>query len=181
MATMLNGAAVMDAALLLIAANETCPQPQTAEHLAAIEIMKLQHIIILQNKIDLVKESMAEEQYEAIKKFVAGTVADGAPIIPISGQLKYNVDAVCEYIEKTIPVPLREFTAQPRMIVIRSFDVNKPGAEIEELKGGVAGGSILCGVLKASLKSPTPNPKRQPLCGDDMRLIRQFILCLGGR
>ena len=48
MATMLNGAAVMDAALLLIAGNETCPQPQTAEHLAAVEIMKLQNIIILQ-------------------------------------------------------------------------------------------------------------------------------------
>lgn len=57
MATMLTGAAVMDAALLLVAANESCPQPQTSEHLAAIEIMRLQHIIILQNKIDLVKES----------------------------------------------------------------------------------------------------------------------------
>ena len=55
MATMLNGAAVMDGALLLIAANETCPQPQTSEHLAAVEIMKLQHIIILQNKIDLIR------------------------------------------------------------------------------------------------------------------------------
>ena len=55
MATMLNGAAVMDGALLLIAANETCPQPQTSEHLAAVEIMRLEHIIILQNKIDLIR------------------------------------------------------------------------------------------------------------------------------
>ena len=47
----------MDAALLLIAGNEPCPQPQTSEHLAAVEIMKLEHIIILQNKIDLVKEA----------------------------------------------------------------------------------------------------------------------------
>lgn len=51
MATMLNGAAVMDAALLLIAANETCPQPQTSEHLAAIEIMKLKHILVLQVRL----------------------------------------------------------------------------------------------------------------------------------
>ncbi len=51
MATMLNGAAVMDAALLLVAGNESCPQPQTSEHLAAVEIMRLNHIIILQNKI----------------------------------------------------------------------------------------------------------------------------------
>lgn len=35
-----------------------------------------------------------------------------------------------------------------RSRIIRSFDVNKPGAEINELKGGVAGGSILTGVLK---------------------------------
>jgi len=34
------------------------------------------------------------------------------------------------------------------MILIRSFDVNKPGSEVEELKGGVAGGSILQGVLR---------------------------------
>lgn len=89
---MLNGAAVMDAALLLIAGNESCPQPQTSEHLAAIEIMKLKQILILQNKIDLVKESQAKEQYEDITKFVQGTVAEGAPIIPISAQLKYNID-----------------------------------------------------------------------------------------
>ncbi|KAG8179017.1 hypothetical protein JTE90_014018 [Oedothorax gibbosus] len=148
MATMLNGAAVMDAALLLIAGNESCPQPQTSEHLAAIEIMKLKHILILQNKIDLVKESQAKEQYQQILKFVQGTVAEGAPVVPISAQLKYNIEVICEYIVKKIPVPLRDFTSEPRLIVIRSFDVNKPGCEVEDLKGGVAGGSILRGVLK---------------------------------
>lgn len=148
MATMLNGAAVMDAALLLIAANEPCPQPQTSEHLAAVEIMKLQHIIILQNKVDLIREQAAEEHWKSIVSFVKGTVADGAPIVPISAQLQYNIDAVNEYIVKRVPVPLRDFSATPRLIVIRSFDVNKPGAEIEELKGGVAGGSILSGVLR---------------------------------
>jgi translation initiation factor 2 subunit 3 len=148
MATMLNGAAVMDAALLLVAGNESCPQPQTSEHLAAIEIMKLKHIIILQNKIDLIKQQQAEQQYQQILAFVKGTVADGAPIVPISAQLKYNIDVVCEYIVKKIPVPVRDFTSSPRLIVIRSFDVNKPGAEIDELKGGVAGGSIVQGVLK---------------------------------
>jgi len=148
MATMLNGAAVMDAALLLIAGNETCPQPQTSEHLAAIEIMKLKHILILQNKIDLIKETQAKDQHDQILRFIEGTVAEGAPIIPISAQLKYNIEVVCEYIEKKIPVPLRDFTSEPHLIIIRSFDVNKPGSEVEDLKGGVAGGSILKGVLK---------------------------------
>lgn len=148
MSTMLSGAAVMDAALLLIAGNESCPQPQTSEHLAAIEIMKLNHIIILQNKVDLMREASAEEHYQSILKFIRGTVADGSPIIPISAQLKYNIDAINEALVSKIPVPIRDFTATPHMIVIRSFDVNKPGAEIEDLKGGVAGGSILTGVLK---------------------------------
>src|SRR5690554_326189 len=146
MSTMLSGAAVMDAALLLIAGNETCPQPQTSEHLAAIEIMKLNHIIILQNKVDLMREASAQEHYQSIQKFIRGTVADGSPIIPISAQLKYNIDAINEALVHKIPVPLRDFTATPHMIIIRSFDVNKPGSEIDDLKGGVAGGSILTGV-----------------------------------
>ncbi|KAI9323619.1 eukaryotic translation initiation factor 2 subunit 3 [Dichotomocladium elegans] len=148
MTTMLSGAAVMDAALLLIAGNESCPQPQTSEHLAAIEIMKLKHVIILQNKVDLVKEKAALEQHADILDFVKGTVADGAPVIPISAQLKYNIDAINEYITKKIPVPVRDFSASPRLIVIRSFDINKPGADVTQLQGGVAGGSILKGVLK---------------------------------
>ena len=148
MATMLNGAAVMDAALLLIAGNESCPQPQTSEHLAAVEIMKLKHIIILQNKIDLVKEEAAKAQYGQIQDFIKGTVAQGAPIIPISAQLKLNIDVIAEMIYKKVPVPLRDFTSPPRLIVIRSFDVNLPGSGVEDLKGGVAGGSILQGVLR---------------------------------
>ncbi|KAJ6415433.1 hypothetical protein OIU84_004264 [Salix udensis] len=130
MATMLNGAAIMDGALLLIAANESCPQPQTSEHLAAVEIMRLQHIIILQNKVDLIQENAAINQHETIQKFIQGTVADGAPVVPISAQLK------------------EELYLTTYMIVIRSFDVNKPGYEVDEIRGGVAGGSILRGVLK---------------------------------
>ena len=169
----------MDGALLLIAANESCPQPQTSEHLAAVEIMRLQHIIILQNKIDLIQESAAMNQHEAIQKFIQvntqcaftapsntyhhlscysvfsfmvwsffysfdqGTIAEGAPVVPISAQLKYNIDVICEYIVKKIPIPERNFTSPPNMIVIRSFDVNKPGSEVDEIRGGVAGGSIL--------------------------------------
>uniref|UniRef100_K3ZZW7 protein-synthesizing GTPase n=1 Tax=Setaria italica TaxID=4555 RepID=K3ZZW7_SETIT len=109
MATMLNGAAIMDGALLLIAANESCPQPQTFEHLAA-------------NKIDLIQESAAMNQHEAIQKFIQGTIAEGAPVVPISAQLEYNIDVICEYIVKKIPIPERNFTSPPNMIVIRSFD-----------------------------------------------------------
>lgn len=81
-----------------------------------------------------------------------GTVAENSPIVPISAQLKYNIDAVNEYIVKTIPIPVRDFSSDPRLIVIRSFDVNKPGSEVDDLRGGVAGGSILTGVLKVGME-----------------------------
>lgn len=148
MATMLNGAAVMDAALLLVAGNESCPQPQTSEHIAALEIMNLDKIIILQNKVDLIPSTEdATSHYEQIKNYITRTKASKSPIIPISAQLRLNINFVLKYI-CALPVPIRDFTSSPRLMVIRSFDVNKPGQEIEKLIGGVAGGSILRGVLR---------------------------------
>ena len=93
------------------------------------------------------KDNSAPKQYEDIKKLVAGTKAENAPIIPISAQLKYNIEIICDYICR-IPIPIRDFTSAPKLVVIRSFDVNKPGEEAENLKGGVAGGSIIKGVLR---------------------------------
>ena len=43
-------------------------------------------------------------------------MAEGAPVIPVSAQLKYNIDVICEYITKRIPVPVRDFTSEPRLI-----------------------------------------------------------------
>ena len=151
MNTMLSGTAVMDAALLFIGADEPCPQPQTEEHLAAMEIMQLKNRIIIQNKIDLVTKEEAIKQYKDIKTFVKGTIAEDAPIIPISAQLKYNIDVLCEYITK-IPSPIRDFTSEPQLTIIRSFDVNKPGTSLEQVKGGVVGGAVIKGVLKVGQK-----------------------------
>lgn len=63
------------------------------------------------------------------------------------GSKQTHLQVVCEYLCKKVPVPMRDFTSPARLIVIRSFDVNKPGSEVENLKGGVAGGSILRGIL----------------------------------
>ena len=147
MATMLNGAAIMDAALLLIAANETFPQPQTLEHLKAVEIMRLRNIVVLQNKIDLVKETPAREQFQQISAYLNQTIGLSCPIIPISAQLGYNIDALLEYLCR-LPIPIRELTLPMKMTIVRSFDVNKPSDDFETLRGGVAGGSIIQGVLK---------------------------------
>ncbi len=148
MATMLSGAAVMDGALLVVAADERCPQPQTREHLAAIEIVNVKNLIIVQNKIDLVDEKRALESHEEIGNFVKGSIAEKAPIIPISAQHGANIDVLIQALEEHMPTPSRDPARPPRMFVLRSFDVNKPGTTVDDLAGGVLGGTILQGVFK---------------------------------
>jgi len=145
MATMLSGAAIMDGAILVIAADELCPQPQTREHLAATEIIGIKNIVIAQSKIDIVNEKRAHESYEEIENFVKGTIAENAPIIPVSAQHQVNMDVLIQALEEFIPTPKRDETKTPMMYVVRSFDVNKPGTQIEKLEGGVIGGTIVQG------------------------------------
>ncbi|HHH79793.1 MAG TPA: translation initiation factor IF-2 subunit gamma [Thermoplasmatales archaeon] len=148
MAVMLSGASLMDGALLLIAANESCPQPQTREHLTAMEIAGIKNIVIVQNKIDLVSEKAAEKNYNEIRNFIKGTAAEDAPIIPVSAHHDINIDVLIQAIEEKIPTPKRDEGKDPLMYVARSFDVNKPGSRPDKLRGGVIGGSLLQGKLR---------------------------------
>jgi len=147
MATMLSGAAMMDGAVLLVAANEPVPQAQTAEHLMALDIIGIENIVVAQNKIDLVDADRARENYEEIAEFVEGTVAEDAPVVPISAGQEVNMDLLVQAVQDSISTPERDPDADPRMQVARSFDINRPGTEFEELTGGVLGGSLVQGRL----------------------------------
>ncbi|MBW6451725.1 MAG: translation initiation factor IF-2 subunit gamma [DPANN group archaeon] len=148
MATVLTGASLMDGAILVIAANEPCPQPQTEEHLEALNISGIKNIIIIQNKIDLVNEEEAKKNYNEIQKLIKGSVAENAPIIPISAIHGSNISILMDAINDFIKKPERDTNKTPRMLIVRSFDINKPGTKINKLSGGIIGGSILEGVLK---------------------------------
>ncbi|AFH42435.1 MULTISPECIES: translation initiation factor IF-2 subunit gamma [Fervidicoccus] len=148
MTTMLSGAAIMDGALLVIAANEKCPQPQTFEHFKALEIIGIKNLIIVQNKVDVVSRERARESYNEIKRLIEGTWAENAPIIPISALKGANIDVLMAAIQKYIPTPERDLTKPPLMHIVRSFDVNKPGTPPEKLAGGVVGGTLSQGELK---------------------------------
>ena len=119
MANVLSGAAIMDGAILLVAADEECPQPQTREHLAALNIAGVENIVVVQNKIDKVSKEEAKKNYQQIQEFLEGSVAEDAPIIPISAQQEVNIDALLEAIDKEIPTPEREEDADPRMLLAR--------------------------------------------------------------
>ncbi len=146
MAVMLSGTGMMDGAILMIAANEVCPRPQTKEHLMGLQISGIENIIVIQNKIDLVDEETAISNYEDIRKFLEGTVAEDAPIIPTSAQQGVNLDVLIQAIEEHIPTPDHDLEAPARMSIARSFDCNMPGKGPDELMGGVIGGSLTQGV-----------------------------------
>jgi translation initiation factor 2 subunit 3 len=148
MAIMITGASIMDGAMLMVAANETCPQPQTREHLMALEIAGIKNIVIVQNKIDLVTKERAMESYKEIKDFLEGTIAHNAPVIPVSAHHDVNLDILIEAIEQTIPTPDRQEDERAVMHIARSFDVNRPGTRPAKLTGGVIGGSIVEGAFR---------------------------------
>ena len=137
----------MDGAILVVAANEKVPQPQTREHLLALQVLGIRQIVIVQNKVDLTDSEKAIENYNQINDFVSGTVASDAPVIPISAQHKLNIDALIEAIENSIRTPPRAMNKEAIMHVLRSFDINKPGLPLEQVKGGVIGGALIQGEL----------------------------------
>ncbi len=147
MATMLSGSAIMDGAMLVIAANEPCPQPQTKEHLMALELTGITRIVIVQNKIDVVTQQAALENYKQIKKFIQGTVAENAPIIPVSAQKGINYSSLIEVMNEIIPDTDRDPDRPPVLLIARSFDINKPGSRWKDIRGGVIGGSLIRGLL----------------------------------
>ncbi len=148
MATVLSATSIINGALLTIAADEDCPQPQTLEHLMALDISGIKNVIIVQNKVDLVDEKQAKKNYQEIKELVKGTIAENASIIPIAASERINIDALIGAIQEHIPSPPLDAKAEPKMFVARSFDVNKPGSAPEKLSGGVVGGSIIQGTLR---------------------------------
>ncbi len=145
MATMLSGAAMMDAAILVIAANEGI-KPQTKEHLIALQAKNVKNIIIVQNKIDLVDKKEAVKNYEEIKNFVKGTIAENSKIIPVSAQQGVNIDEIKKELLE-LEIPNRNEKGDPIFLIARSFDINKPGTDFKKMTGGIIAGILKQGTL----------------------------------
>ena len=145
MANMLSGSALMDGAILVMAANEKVPQPQTREHLLALSVLGIQQLVLVQNKADLATVEEAMDNYNQIKDFVKGSIAEKAPIVPVSAQHRLNIDALIEAMENNIKTPARIKNVPAIMHVLRSFDINKPGTPIKQVKGGILGGALVQG------------------------------------
>lgn len=152
MATMLNGACVMDNSILVESASNKEIAPQTKEHLIAINISGLENKIVCLNKIDLIKKEIAYEKINLLEQQLKNTVAEKSPIIPIAANYGINIDVLCEYICKYIDEPKRNFDEKLKMVIIRSFNINKQEVSYEKLEGGVIGGTIIKGVIHVNDK-----------------------------
>ncbi len=148
MTTMLSGAALMNGAVLVIAANEACPQPRTIEHLMALKFAGVDKVVVAQNKVDLITKEQALINYKAIRNFLDSYGYTSAPIIPTAATFDVNIDSLIEAIETHIPTPHFDLTKPLKMFIARSFDINKPGTSPKDLKGAIIGGSITQGAVK---------------------------------
>ena len=142
--TMARGATVVDGAILVTDAHHPHVQVQTKEHLAILTILDVDNIVVVQNKIDLIDSTTCTKHYEMLKEYIKGTSAEKAPIIPLSAQSNLLVENLYPYLDdlcnvaKSKPIPDNKVFS-----IIRSFDINKPNTGVDDLKGGVLGGSVL--------------------------------------
>lgn len=149
MATMMNGACVMDTSILVEAANSpTFPAPQTKEHLQVANLVRFPNSIVCMNKMDLIKPSIAQTKINELQSALQNTVAAKSPIIPVAANYELNLDVLNQYLCTLVPKPERQLETDVKMIVIRSFNVNRQDTPIKDLQGGVIGGTIIQGVLR---------------------------------
>ena len=147
MATMLNGTCVMNYTILMESLqNKVIPAPQTLEHITATTITGTPNVLICMNKVDLVKKPEAYSRIMAFKESLQNTIMKDSPIVPISATFGTNVDILTEYLAN-IEIPKHDLDKPCKMIVIRSFNVNRPGMNIKDMVGGVVGGSIMEGCI----------------------------------
>jgi translation initiation factor 2 subunit 3 len=147
LSTLLSSRCLMDCNILVEALNSPdLPSHQSMEHINATKISKVPNVMICLNKCDLINKEMAYKNIEKLRDELKNTELCDSPMIPVSATFNINYDVVCSHLAK-IKAPERNFD-KTKMIVVRSFDVNRPGIKIEDMRGGIIGGSVVSGILK---------------------------------
>lgn len=120
---MLAGAGGMDAAMLVVAADEGV-MPQTVEHLDILSILGIQKGIVVLTKTDLVEPEFLELMREDIKSLVKGTFLESAPVIPVSVLKNQGMKCLCrELKEMCDSIPEREDREAFRLPIDRVFSL----------------------------------------------------------
>jgi selenocysteine-specific elongation factor len=128
---MLSGIAGIDAALLIIAADEGV-MPQTREHLAILDLLQIPAGLIVLTKIDLASDDTWLDLVETdIRAAVADTVMKDAPIIRVSAKTKIGLDSLISNLQSLLETkPSRPDLHRPRLPIDRVFTMSGFGTVV---------------------------------------------------
>jgi len=128
---MLSGISGIDAALLIIAADEGI-MPQTKEHLAILDLLQIPAGLIVLTKTDLAPDSNWLDLLETdIRATVKGTVLHDAPIIGVSAKNRSGLDVLIPNIESLLESkPVRPDLKRPRLPIDRVFTMSGFGTVV---------------------------------------------------
>ncbi len=139
---MLAGVGGIDAALLVIAADEG-PMPQTDEHLAILDLLGIDRGVVVLTKADLVDADWLDLVREEVRERIAGTTLAKAPIVPVSAQSGDGLAGLLQDMETILAsVPGNHRASTPRLPVDRVFSVVGFGTVVT---GALSGGEIAVG------------------------------------
>lgn len=138
---MLAGMGGIDLVLLVIAADEGI-MPQTLEHLAIIDLLGIQHGILVLTKTDInLDEEWLSLVETDIQRVVAGTSLENAPVLRVSAQKRIGLEDLIQKIQETLQItPPRQNNGRPRLPIDRVFSLTGFGT--------VVTGTLLDGILK---------------------------------
>jgi selenocysteine-specific elongation factor len=142
---MLAGATGMDVLLLIVAANEG-PRPQTIEHLAILSLLAVPSTIVVLTKADLVDENELAAVRDDVRLAVAGTVAEGAPVVAVSALAGTGLDDLRERIHAAlVGLPPRAQHAPAYLPVDRAFTMTGHGTVVTGtlMQGSIAVDQLL--------------------------------------
>jgi selenocysteine-specific elongation factor len=145
---MLAGVHGMDAVLLVIAADEG-PMPQTREHLAIVDLLGIEHGLVVLTKADLVDDAWLGLVREDVASLLAGTSLQHAPIVAVSSTTGAGLDQLRAALDAELAqTAARPDVGRPRLPVDRSFAMSGFGTVVT---GTLVGGALRQGAELALL------------------------------
>ncbi len=119
---MLAGVGGIDAALLVVAANEGV-MPQTVEHVAILDLLGVKRALVALTKIDLVEdEEWLELVAVEVEELLEGTTLAGSEIIPLSAQTGEGLPLLVEALDRLLSeTPSKRDIGSPRLPIDRAF------------------------------------------------------------
>lgn len=150
--TMMSSVSLMKGAIVVISAAESISNnPQLVQHLTAAKISGLdKRLIVIFNKLDLITREKAIERKEELDELLTKLNIKPHYIIPTALNKKIGLSNVVKAIMEVFPSELYDscLNETTEFRITRSFDINKPGTNWDEMSGGIFGGSLLSGNIK---------------------------------